>query len=177
MAKRTPPTITPELKNAVETFLLAKAYTETIRPIVREYQRQLLAEMQLPISEEWTQRRGEEFPEGTLILEPQQTWMLGDEDARAYYDRLHPLHLAHGFDVKPDYCPLLMAEADQSDAERLVLNAAQYITGLEPHEFMHPANGRTGMENYHHATELVVGLVLSLCPDINADSLMRGMNG
>lgn len=32
MNKQQPPNITQELKSAVETFLLAKAYTETIRP-------------------------------------------------------------------------------------------------------------------------------------------------
>lgn len=57
--QKTPPAITPELKSAVTTYLLALAYERTIRPTVERYQREILAEMAIPVAAKWVEMKAE----------------------------------------------------------------------------------------------------------------------
>lgn len=174
--KQQPPKITPELKSAVETFLLAKVHLEMTRPIVEGYQRKILADMQPHYRDEYTNgngRKGNKHNPDAIITDPKDSWQMDEADFREYIDRCHHEHLAHGFRVPYEHCPLLIAKHELSKAQRLVLDAAQYITGIEALDFMHPTKERNGLENYYHAVDLTVSLVVSLCPDIKANTLIR----
>ena len=170
------PKITQELKEAVETLLLAQVNLELIAPIVRGYQSKVLADMRPAYSDKYTNgkgRIGKLHQVDEVILDPKDAWEMGEADFTEYLDRLHTKHLEYGFNVPSDQCPLLIAENDVRDAQRLVLETAQYITDTEPLDFMVPTKERNGLENYQHAVDLIVGLVLSLCPEIRGKGLIE----
>jgi hypothetical protein len=126
-----PPAITPDLKTAAETLIGAQAYIALIRPVVEGYQRRILAKHQFRIARTWVERGDED----SIILDPNHSYLLEDDDASVVYDEFHAEALAHGFDVPPSHCPLLMAESMVIQAERALLLAAQYITKIDPDEF------------------------------------------
>jgi hypothetical protein len=124
------PLITPELKAAAETLLGAQAYKEVIRPVVDGYQRAVLADYRFRVASAWIER-GEE---DRVILEPSESYLLEDDDAHVVYADFHAAAIAHGFNVHPGHCPLLVAERMVAQAERDLLSAAQYITKIDPDE-------------------------------------------
>lgn len=169
MTRKTPPTITLELKDAVTTYLVALAYERTIRPIVEQYKRGILTEMRLPIANEWVEQ-GVEQP--GIITDPQEVYLAEDDDADRYFLALDQAKAAAGFTGLPEgLCPLLIAENQTRQAARHVIDASVYMTGksFNWHDLL-----CSGLDNYHQYVDLTISLVVSLCPDITAKSAMQG---
>lgn len=142
------PEIKPELIAAVKLYFLAQAWTKTVRPVVEGYQRKILAIMQ-PIN----------TFDGTIITEPKHAYSMSDEDFKIYADNVNDERIKAKLEVPdPEYCPLLMAESAESDAENKVIQAAEYFTTCTPHQIL-----CTGMANYHKMSEAVAVLVVSYC--------------
>ena len=96
---------------AKEVFNL-EAQVEVMRPVVEGYQSKILKEL-----------GGTDKDTGELITDGEQAYRLGDEQFKEYLRRLSFEHFTAGYEVKPDYCPLLMIEADLRQAERVLVKA------------------------------------------------------
>jgi len=125
------PTITPELKAAAEELLGAQAYTNLIRPVVEGYQSRILAQHQFRIDQKWVERGSEDC----VILDPKEVYLMNDADSTVIFAEYDAAAKANDFDLPDGYCPLLVAENMIIKAERTLLNAARYITNIDPDEF------------------------------------------
>jgi hypothetical protein len=105
--------------DAAKTVFIAKAHLETIKPIVEGYQKEVLA------------RHNFKDDEGNIVLDTKRTYLMNDADFRVYLDEVAIEHKKHGFDVKPDYCPLLIAESNLIDAEGALIDVYYKVTGIE----------------------------------------------
>jgi hypothetical protein len=122
------PTITSELKSAVKAVLIAKAYTETIRPTIEKIKKDALMSKVFMIAERWTNHPSGRNAEVKRIIEPKEAYLLNDEDANEYFALCHAAYIAAGFNVPAfGYCPLLMAENTEREALRIMVEASKYI--------------------------------------------------
>lgn len=150
------PKITDELIAAVQLYCVAQAYTQTVRPIVKEYQRKVLYILQ-----------PKHIETGEVITDPKHTYLMSDEDFALYMRDCNELRERAGFKVpSPEYCPLLMAESQETDAEHLVIKNAEYFTGVTAHQALchHP-----GVETMHKLSDLIVKLVFGYAKDHNIE--------
>lgn len=156
------PPITPGLRAAVETYLLAKAYTETIRPVVEAYQAEVVAVANLQYSDEFA-------PEYTgTITSMKDSWMMDGRQSDAFYAALDAAHAAHGFvDLEPGHCPLLTAEYAELQAMWLICDEVAYITKIDK------GTATSHPDTFRRYVELTVQFVLSACPDITTASVMQ----
>lgn len=127
-----------ELKQAAETLLLAKTYTETIRPTIEGYQTELLKKLQFKIADKWVNMERTGLNK-EVITDHKRTYLMDDEDFNIYLKELHQKHIEHGFKDQVTkggttkeigFCPLLIAEDTQRQARKLLIDAAEYITGI-----------------------------------------------
>lgn len=121
-------TPTEAMINAAKAVFVSMATIETVKPIVTDIQKKLLEEGKYKYDSKWSERaRGD----GDYIIDPRQSYLMSDEDARCYFDLLNKEIKNLGFDVEDDYCPLLMAESTLVDAKRnLVVSMESLITPL-----------------------------------------------
>jgi len=62
--------------------------------------------------------------EGTRIVKPDDSWMMGDEDSARFFQARNE-HIAANYDVPGwDYCPACMADSARIEAENAMLDAA-----------------------------------------------------
>lgn len=163
-----PPKITPELKRAVELCLTAEMYYTMVAPIVLGYDMTILHCCEFHVADKWIERG--RFEDGdTRVLDPKHAYLMDDFTVSRYFALVSSMQDDHGFqeNTADGTCPMLVAESQWTDAKRLVVNEAKYITGFEWKDLWK-------LEHYTEVPKMVIGLVLSLCPDINGkDSLDR----
>ena len=156
------PTITAELKNAVKTVLVAKAYTETIRPTIEKIKKDALLSKDFMISERWTNHPSGRNAEVKRITDPKEAYLLNDEDANEYFAICHAAYIVAGFQVPAfGYCPLLMAESVERDALSVMVQASKYIVaplGFGEAEMERMTYKLEWMRQYEKAT---IGMVCS----------------
>lgn len=165
MSSITVPEVTKELRRAVELYIAARGYVEKIRPVIEKIHSDVLAENDFYIDSEWLEsgRR-----EQHAIRSESEADMMSEGDFLTYVQLTHAKYVAAGFDVELDYNPLSMAENDQRDAERLIIDAAEYITGLTSDRVWRIADRKKYVD-------LAVGFVLTSCPDITGRSILDGI--
>lgn len=105
-----------------ELVLLNKANVETIEPIVKKYQTDILKKHKFrckrKIDREYIfNKYGTEY-----IINPDHTYLLNNSDFTIYLKEVAIQHKKHGFKVKKDYCPLLIAKSNLTDSENLLIN-------------------------------------------------------
>lgn len=140
--------ISDELIEAGKTVFLAMAYTQTIRPVIENYQRKILEKHQFRINPKFLERGMADEP----ITDPEYCYLITDEDFKTYLQEVHEQHIKHGFHVKFEYCPLLIAESMERNAKRELLRAAQYITNINPDNYI-------PLKLYEQLIELTLQLV------------------
>ena len=142
------PTLTPALIAAVKSHLMAKAYTETIRPIVVGYQKEILERHKFPYKEDREM--------GEYVDNPSLDYLMADKDSDIYYAELDKAKALHPFgkDLEPGFCPLLIAENLQRQACQLMINEAAYIIGFSYDDIVM-------LEHYAEAEELVEKIVIN----------------
>lgn len=163
------PQITNGLKSAVKAFIMAKAWTETVKPIVEGYQTRILAEKQYPISQETKERCNKRGGIGfDVILTSDHTHYMEDADFDQYLALVKVEHLKNfpklADEIEKGFCPLLMAQSDQREAAHLIIQNAEYITkvNLDQVTRLHPAK-------YKEFIDLTVKFVMSACPEIGKE--------
>lgn len=121
------PTLTTTLATATAAYVATKAETETVRPIVIALKSEIINTFDFQYAPEWA-----DIKTGK-ITNPSDIDMMSDDDFVIYSDLIHSAYLTAGFDVKPDYCPLLIAGNNERLAARKMVEAAHYITNT-PYE-------------------------------------------
>lgn len=153
--------ITPDMVQAANALVMAQAYTQTIRPIVEGYQKEILARHQFinKGEKELFEKLGRKFEE-TVVLDPNQSFLLSEEDAKTYFEEVEEARIKSGLEVQREgNCPLLEAEELERKAERVFIDAMAPITKMT-HEQVWSSSG--AIENAKKLVKLSLGLIASL---------------
>jgi hypothetical protein len=119
----------PEMIRAAENCFAAMAFTETIRPIVEGYQKAILEAEKYPYSPKQLLRR-EKAP-ADYISDLRHTYMMGEDDFAHYHKRCNEEQARAGLHTdSPEFCPLLVAEHLQMQAEHCLIDAMVPVTTI-----------------------------------------------
>ena len=124
-----PESVTPEIKAAVTALLLARTFAEVKREQVDQVKREELAAVAYMVAPEHREDGREE-----RITEPKRDWLMSDEDFADYLHQCEKVELERGIrpaDMKPGYCPALVAECLLTDAQRVLVAATEPLTGVK----------------------------------------------
>lgn len=103
--------ITPELKEAALKLAGKKVAYQMIDEHVTPKLCEILKEMKA-----WTNADVAENIDEP-VTHPDQTYLMSDEDAQAFFDAAHKLYHELGYNVEEGYCPVLMAQNEVIKAE------------------------------------------------------------
>lgn len=139
----------------VNTLLLANVLAQAEREKINAIQTQVLSEGQ------YTGRRlqrGGEPGASFRVTTAEDAWHMTEHDAEAYYARLDAIYAGMGYDLPgPGYCPALIAEDLQTQAEWALIAAAG-------EHFPECTNDRLlclGSEKRREYLDLLIGLVVN----------------
>lgn len=142
----------PEFIAAAEAVLMAKAYVETLRPVVEGYQRKILNEHHWHIAKKWVDM-GED---DEVITDPNHTYLMEDEDFKEYLRLIRIEQDKAGLKTdNPDHCPLLVAEHLESQAKHVLIEEAESITGISFDDIMRK------FSLYNQYVDLLLSLAVS----------------
>jgi len=117
---------TPEMIQAAELVFTATAHRDLIKPVVRAYQSNILAEGHWPVAPELQQACAM-----TFVTRPEDYWLLSKEDCLRYLRRCNEERVKAGLKAtSPRGCPLLEAEQLLADAKFHLINCMASITGI-----------------------------------------------
>jgi hypothetical protein len=126
------------MKQAAKNVFMAMAYTRTIRPIVEEYQKRVIAEIKPQMDDKWLGRGMTQKP----ITDAKDTYLMKDSDFQTYLKRCNEERIKARLHVdNEEFCPLLVAEDLQRQAERVFIEAMIPITHLTPERVLCSENG------------------------------------
>lgn len=148
-----------DMIRAAENCFAAMAFTETIRPIVEAYHHKILEEEKYPYSPKMMLRH-EKAP-ADWISNLQHTYMLGEDDAKHYYKRCNEERIKAGLHVDdPAYCPLLVAEHLQMQAEHALIDAMEPVTHITRDMIWEKPNA---LENLKKLLDLTLRFMAAYC--------------
>ncbi len=147
---------TNEMVESARNVFVTMALVETVKPIVKGYQMEILAKHQWPIAKEWSDRV--KAANTRVILNPDETYLMEDEDFQIYIKEINEARESAGLKVEnPDFCPLLVAEDLQSKAEHLLIDVMEPITHLTIDKVLCSVNG---LDNYRKLIDLTLKLLV-----------------
>lgn len=153
---------TKEMINAAERVCKAMAYKDTIKPIVRKYQKAVLEKYQFHIDKIWIENYNKA---DRIVLEPEDDYLLNDNDFKIVLKEWNKERKKVGLHIdNEEYCPLLIAEDLLNKAEKLLLDEMEYITGMKAEDFTY------NNEIYNKAVDLTLKL---LVPFIDKEKLKK----
>ena len=152
---------TTALKSAVNAYLMATAYAQTIREKVDEIERDVLAQCPLKVAEEWKDGLGD-IPE--LITDPKYVYLadLQSEEYKEHMNENRKRQEEAGLrkNIKnPDFCPALVAESLVRQTKRLIVEiGADFIERpeLTPDKLL-----SSGLKNYNKFVDLCCSLIVN----------------
>lgn len=152
--------LTPELRSLVKSVIMAKAWVESIHPIVTGYQKDILKEI------------GAVNEKGEPITNPLMDFSMDEELFKIYFGRCAEEAARNGLQHEPECCPLLEAESLEREAKRAF---GTYIFSKLPgcgdisygslNGFLKDADGKIKKDKlgrYMFQTELVVDAGLKI---------------
>lgn len=149
--KTTKPNITNEMKQAAKTVFMAMAFTQTIRPIVEEYQKRIIQEIKPIVADEFKQIGF------TTITESKDSYLMNETDFKTYLTRCNEERIKAKLHVdNVEFCPLLVAEDLQRQADRTFIDVMEPITHLTTDKVLCSNNG---LANYKKLIDLSLRLV------------------
>lgn len=159
-----PQDVTQELVAAVTAYLTLKTKAEAVRKQVDAVQRQVLTE--IPLYNDLAVEHG---LDKERIAEPGQVYLSQDENTLGRYYKAIDAKLRE-LGIKPadmqlDYCPALVAENEQTKAERALIDEAAKMLGTYegPGQFNNALlSTQNGLETRQKFIDLTVGLVSAL---------------
>lgn len=147
--------ITPERIEAVKKYLELRAYRETIEPVIRRYEKEILAKHR------WQEKR-RYHGDKSAVLDPDRVYLLSDSNFKIYLDEVHKKHLENGFDVPHGYCPLLMAEHAENQARWSMIDIFEPVTGIN-HDCLFK------LEHIEQITDILCRMVIGHCSANNIE--------
>lgn len=146
-AKLDPETVARALTPAVNLVLLAMARAELLREQVDGLARKVLAAGNY--TSEYTGRR---------ITNPRDAWTMSARLRPAYHALIDTELRAAGFNVPDGYCPALMAEVDQRNAEHALIEASRPFFGVTTDNLL---RCRHGLERRRQFLDLLIGVCVN----------------
>lgn len=154
---------TPAMFSAVNAYLVARAYAETVRAEVDAIQRDILETGTYRASDRAIGRGRSE-----RILEPKDTWLMADDDFIDFMLDMKERLKEAGYPIAGEdperphsyNCPALVAENLQRDCEVLVIHATAKMIGVEDPERFRLQFCRLPLENYRRFIDLAVTAVV-----------------
>lgn len=163
-AKKKAAKMVKAIKGDVDTLLMATAFAELERERVNKIQREVLASEVFLMDEKHLDRGRED----ARILDPEKAWLMNDVDAPRYYAKLSEIHLDNGFeDAAKGYCPALVAENLQLEAEWALIKAAEkFFPGIDNNRLLngiHREDGswECGLDVRKKYLDLLIGMVVN----------------
>ena len=159
---------TPDQISAAQAVFVAMAYVDTLRPKIEEIHAKIMYDLSpLADVERWTKDGRNCLPEDeqVYIIKWSHLYMAKDEEARKCFDLNNKLMKEAGFDVKPDYCPLLIAEDLLRQAQRLLIESMHPIIKMSVDDLI---CSKGGMKNYTKVIDLTLGLLAPYVKNIAA---------
>lgn len=144
-------------KDAANTLVVAMAYTQTVRPVIKKIESDLFekhkyrwdldkvcggVEKQKRDIIEFTNKYGE------FCKDESMAYLISDKDFAHYLTEKHHKVVNAGFNVEYGYCPLLIAEDLERKARRLLIDEMQPITGLKFDDFFSTTKWAENMNKY-----------------------------
>lgn len=143
--------ITQEMKQAAKNVFMAMAFTQTIKPIVRGYQQKIIDELKPEISEQFKKH------ERHTTITPENTYLMNDADFKVYLRRCNEERIKAKLHVdNEEFCPLLVAEDLQRQAERAFIDIMEPITHLTADRVL---LSKDGLDNYAKLIDLSLRLL------------------
>jgi hypothetical protein len=126
-------TPTEQQVKAAQTVFMAMAYTKTIEPIVKGYQYEILKTNQWTNKGEIERLAKHNLTEvEKVILNPEHSYLLNDEDFLKYDSKCNEARKAAGLKVESDeFCPLLVAENLERQAKHAFIDAMEETTNVK----------------------------------------------
>lgn len=139
-----PKQVAAALHDSVNAVLIATAFAELERERVDAIQRKIIADM-------------------GITCEPSKMWQMADSTWKEYHRRCQDRHLADGYkDAAQGYCPALVAESLQIDAENaLIREALRFFPDCTCDALLCGTKTRGGLETRAEYLRLLIGLVVS----------------
>lgn len=144
-AKKKADAMARALRPYVDLLLVAMAFAQLEREKIDKIQRRLLA-------------TGAYGGDG----DPKKVWTLPDEATDRFYADCHKEYLAAGYKVEPGYCPALIAEHKQVEAEWALIKAAEeFFEGVTNNQLLCGTKTMNGLETRQKYIDLLIGLVVN----------------
>lgn len=143
----TTPKISKELSQSVADYLVAKAWVETIKPVIDKIHQDWLDSNKPKAAQEWGADQ--------VITRPFDTYLMEEEQFLTYLTDTAKAKREAGFEVKDDdICPLGVAEHNVIKAEWRMLKHSECLTGVKDIHF-------TSMDKREEFIDLTVKAVNS----------------
>jgi len=146
---------TQDQVSAARAVFVSMAYADTVREVVEEYQKEFL---------DTFKPENKKFPRHNvkIITRLSDTYLMNDFDFDLYLDWCEDKAKEHKLTLKSNkfgiiergYCPLLAAEEVQRQAEHLLIESMESITGLTLHKII-----CSGLENLRKYIDLTLRLL------------------
>lgn len=122
------PKISKELSQAVADYLVAKAWVETIKPVIDKINQDWLDLHKPKAAEEWGMN--------TVITRPFDTYLMEEEQFLVYVADTAKAKREAGFKIEEDdICPLGVAEHNVIKAEWRILKSSECLTNIKDIHF------------------------------------------
>ena len=152
MQKFTP---TEEMISAAKAVFQAMAFVETIRPIVMQYQTEILAENKWRISPEFAKPSFRAIYEDEVITDPKNSYLMSAEDFKEYSLKCKIARDKANLRVTENrFCPLLEAEHLLVQAKHALIDVMAETTKIQSQDIL-----RSGMDKYNQYIDLTLRLL------------------
>lgn len=126
---------TNEMIESAKEVFVKMAWVETVRPIVKEYEKEILARHQFCNDD------------NEVVLDPALAYRLNDADFKVYVTECNQARIEKGLHVEDEgYCPLLVAEDELRIARNKLIESFEPITHVTHHQLL--CNGLDKLEKY-----------------------------
>ena len=168
--------ISPEMIQAAQNYVMAKAFVQVVESIVTGYQREILERNQFTNKGQIERRelKGNNDTAVAIVTDPKQSYNLSDEDFASFHQQCNQARIEAKLHVdSPEHCPLLIAESTLRSAERLLLDAMEPLNG-----FNSSTTGLWKADLRKKAIDLSIGLIAGqgLLKNTFEKSIRRSVN-
>ena len=148
---------TQEMITAASNVFIAMAFADTVRPIVKGYQQEILNKYQFKYAKKWLGRERIVNKGITIVTDIKDTYLMEDDDSKIYFKECNKARIEAKLHVdSEEFCPLLVAENLQRIAENCLVDVMSGTTGITKDMIFQSKNA---LENYKKLIKLNLELL------------------